>query len=75
MPGEVRVQVFETEDSGLRLPAVLQQYIPHGGLLAKAGFMAVTCNDHFAAALLSRDILGVLRSCKDAAGHGNIMAG
>lgn len=31
----VFLQVFETEDSGLQLPVVLQQYIPHGGLLTK----------------------------------------
>lgn len=40
MQCELHAQVFETEDSGLRLPIVLQQYIPHGGLLAKAGFLA-----------------------------------
>jgi hypothetical protein len=54
MPRALHVQVFETEDSGLRLPVVLQQYIPHGGLLAKAGSMAVKCNDVLAAALFSR---------------------
>lgn len=34
LPG-LQSLVFETEDSGLRLPVVLQQYIPHGGLLTK----------------------------------------
>jgi hypothetical protein len=34
-PSRRSVQVFETEDSGLRLPVVLQQYIPHGGILTK----------------------------------------
>ena len=28
-------QVFEAGDSGLRLPVVLQQYIPHGSILTK----------------------------------------